>query len=94
MPDESFFQIAIGNSPFFERVTHNLTYTDWSQPVAPAIISPKHLEAFAAADVIMADDPYGKGELLFARKFPDDSAHLTAFIERELHQRPPVDAAR
>jgi hypothetical protein len=42
----------------------------------------------------MADDPYGRGELLFARKFPDDSEPLTAFIDRELHHRQPVGAAR
>jgi hypothetical protein len=88
-PDESFFQLVIGNSPFAARVTRSLWYTDWSRmPVqAPAIIDMTHLDRFVKADVIMADDRYGKGELLFARKFTDDSAALTDFIDRHLHQR-------
>jgi hypothetical protein len=88
-PDESFFQIVIGNSTFADNVTRNLWYTDWSRfPVqAPATLDMNHLHTFAQADVIMANDRYGRGELLFARKFPDNSSPLTDFIDANLHQR-------
>ena len=35
----------------------------------------------------MGDDPYGRGELLFARKFPDDSSQLTDFIDAHIINR-------
>jgi hypothetical protein len=85
LPDESFFQTIIGNSPFAKHVTRNLTFADWSRPTGgPAIIDMDHLKAFIKTDSIIADDRYGRGELLFARKFPDDSSQLTDFIDAHL----------
>jgi hypothetical protein len=46
-----------------------------------------HLHTFAKTDVILMDDFYGRGELLFARKFPDDSSQLTEFIDAHLIRR-------
>jgi hypothetical protein len=43
-----------------------------------------HLNAFMKTERIVADDRYGQGELLFARKFPDDSSQLTDFIDAHL----------
>jgi hypothetical protein len=88
MPDESIFQTIIGNSEFAENVVRNLTFTDWSRPAGgPAIIDMEHLNAFAKTGCIIGDDAYGRGELLFARKFPDDSSHLTDFIDAYLIKR-------
>jgi hypothetical protein len=85
MPDESFFQTIIGNSQFSKDVVRNLTYADWSRPTGgPAIIDGDHLSTFVRMGRIIADDRYGRGELLFARKFPDDSSHLTDFIDAHL----------
>ena len=79
-PEEALFQTIIGNSPFRAQVTHNLTYNDWTRPTRPypAIIDAQHLQEALAASVVAADDAFGRGELLFARKFPDDSAWLVA----------------
>ena len=70
MPDESFFQTIIGNSEFAKHVARNLTFADWSRPTGgPAPIDMDHLTAFVKTERVMGDDPYGRGELLFARKF-------------------------
>jgi hypothetical protein len=88
LPDESLFQTIIGNSEFANHVTRNLTFADWSRPGAgPAIIDMDHLNAFMKTACIVADDPYGRGELLFARKFTDDSSQLTDFIDANLINR-------
>jgi hypothetical protein len=88
MPDESFFQVIIGNSRFAKHVARNLTFTDWSRPSGgPAIIDMDHLKAFVKTERVIADDAYGRGELLFARKFPDDSSQLTDFIDSYLISR-------
>jgi hypothetical protein len=88
LPDESFFQTIIGNSEFAKHVTRNLTFTDWSRPTGgPAIIDRDHLDAFVQMGRVVADDPYGRGELLFARKFMDNSSELTDFIDAHLINR-------
>lgn len=87
-PDESFFQTIIGNSEFATRQVRNLTFADWSRPTGgPAIIDEDHLEGFLKAECVMADDVYGRGELVFARKFTDDSSHLTDFIDAHIVKR-------
>ena len=87
MPDESFFQTIIGNSEFATQVRRNLTFTDWSRPTeAPAIIDMDHLNAFVKMEHIIGDDAYCRGELLFDRKFPDDSLELTRFIDSHLRK--------
>ncbi|MBV9788161.1 MAG: hypothetical protein JOZ51_08310, partial [Chloroflexi bacterium] len=92
-PEEGLFQTIIGNSPFRAQVTHNLTYNDWTRPAPPypAIIDEQHLRQVFAAPVVRADDAFGRGELLFARKFPDDSEKLVAHLQRRLEQ---VDSCR
>lgn len=85
LPDESFFQTIIGNSPFAARVDRNLTFADWSRPGGgPAVIDADHLDTFLGAEAVLADDTYGRGELLFARKFPDDSAWLTDRLDARI----------
>jgi hypothetical protein len=88
LPDESFFHTIVGNSEFANKVRRNLTFADWSRPGGgPALIDMNHLHTFAKTDVILMDDFYGRGELLFARKFPDDSSQLTEFIDAHLIRR-------
>jgi hypothetical protein len=80
IPDESFFHTIIGNSKFGERTARNLTFADWSNN-ALVPISMEHLHSFVGADGLMGECAYGRGELLFARKFSDDSSTLTDFID-------------
>jgi len=85
LPDESFFQTIIGNSKFAKHVARNVTFADWSRPTGgPAIIDMDHLRSFLKPEGLIGDDPYGRGELLFGRKFTDDSSQLTDFINAHL----------
>jgi hypothetical protein len=82
-PDESFFQTVLGNSSFRTKVARNITYTDWSAGGrSPANLSEKHIPILQAHP--SADDVYGAGQLLFARKFTDDSGDLVAVLDREV----------
>jgi hypothetical protein len=82
-PDESFFHTIIGNSAFRERVVRNLTYCDWStRSCSPAVLDRKHLDLLTHVPLIAHDEYYGSGELLFARKFPDDSKALVSKLAR------------
>lgn len=88
IPDELFFHTIIGNSPQIEKVKRNLTYTDWSAGGRnPAIITENHIKLFESQPRVIANDVYGEGELLFARKFPDRSEALVEKINKMVQQR-------
>jgi hypothetical protein len=77
-PDESFFHTILGNSPYRPRLRRELTYADWSAGGPhPAPISDRHLELFQR-DPAAPDDAARGEELLFARKFSDQSEDLVA----------------
>lgn len=76
-PEETFFHTILGNSAFQSRIRRNLIYEDWSARGAhPAMINEKHLAAFEGQEKVCLSDVYGSGELLFARKFSDESMAL------------------
>lgn len=85
-PDEMFFQTILGNSVFAGNIRHNLTYVDWDHfgPPFPAWLNEWHLDHFRNNRPLRETDAYGDGELLFARKFRDDSEILTARIDEWL----------
>lgn len=89
IPDEMFFQTILGNSRFKHRIKDNLTFTDWSNPIPPrpAYINMSHLFNFQTQGAIQSSGAYGSGELLFARKFSDDSQELTRYIDRNLREQ-------
>lgn len=79
--DEMFFQTIIGNSPFKQNVVNALTYNDWQKGSAhPAAITLHHLPMLSQETL---PTPYGNGKMtpLFARKFSDDSGHITTEID-------------
>ena len=81
-PEELFFHTILGNSVFSPRIRRNLVYEDWSARGAhPAMISDRHLALFEAQNRFCLNDVYGSGELLFARKFSDDSLNLLQRID-------------
>ena len=46
-PQEMFFQTILGNSPFMEKITRCVTYTDWSgRSGSPAWITKDHLKNY------------------------------------------------
>jgi hypothetical protein len=87
-PDEMFFQTILGNSQFRQMVKRNLTYTDWSTGGSnPATIEHRHIRFFKDQREIMARNVYGEGELLFARKFPDESQQLVERIDEMIRRK-------
>jgi hypothetical protein len=95
-PEEMFFHTILGNSPFRSRTRRNLFYEDWSEKGShPAMISEKHIAAFAAQERVVLEDAYGRCELLFARKFSDDGWEMVRRIDemiclREKQQTQPA----
>lgn len=76
-PDEMFVHTVLGNSAFASRMRRNLHYEDWSSPGShPAMINDQHLGLFEAREKVCLNDIWGSGEVLFARKFSDDSLNL------------------
>jgi hypothetical protein len=87
-PEESYFHTILGNSAFKSRVRRNLIYEDWSALGGhPAMINEKHIATFTAQEKITVNDAYGPGEVLFARKFSDESLPM---VERLEEAMPPV----
>lgn len=68
VPDEGFFQTILGNSPFRDRCSRSVVYTDWSNPSeAPCFLRSRHIEDVYSPDFRLAD-AYGIGKPLYARK--------------------------
>lgn len=83
VPDESYFHTVLGNSSFSSNVKRNLTYTDWSDGgPSPATLTAGHIDRLISEPVFRGSDPYGSGDILFARKFPDESEVLTQMLDR------------
>jgi len=73
-PDETFFHTILGNSLFGRSIQRCLMYDDWSDgPLHPAMLNNSHLDFFKAHQEVMIDDAFGPGEVLFARKFSDQT---------------------
>jgi len=84
VPEESFFQTILGNSPFRPRIRKNLVYADWSRSLGqhPAMINDEHVSFFEAQEKVWVEDEWGSGEMLFARKFSDDRPDLLERIDQ------------
>ena len=91
-PDEGFFQTVLSNSVFASRIRRNLTYADWTGGGShPAWMTADHVSRFAEPGPFVEGGPYGRGELCFARKFPDDGGVLTGLVDDLIRTR---DVAR
>jgi hypothetical protein len=82
--DEAMFQTILANSHFKDRITHNLTYTDWSTNPAPAIISDRHIQLFQRQ--VTFTSVYGEYRPFFARKFDTENTRMLDLVDRQLRQ--------
>ena len=88
VPEESFFQTILGNSPFARRIRKLFVYADWpSLGAHPAMLDDKHLRFFEAHEKVWIDDEWGSGEMLFARKFSDDDLRLVERTEEMIRKK-------
>lgn len=82
VPDEIFFQTIIGNSPFAANIGPSLTTASWAPgATSPAVLDRTQVARLAGTGPLIQDSLYGRGEVLFARKFPDDSAELVRLLD-------------
>ena len=84
LPDEAVFQTILANSAFKDRMTHNLTYTDWSTTPAPAIMNEGHVRLFQRQ--VKFSSVYGEYTPFFARKFDTSNTTLLDLIDRTLRR--------
>jgi glycosyltransferase involved in cell wall biosynthesis len=81
-PDEMFFHTILGNSPFRPLARRSLAYRDWPEPGHhPAMLDDTHVSFFEEQEKICVEDQFGPGEVLFARKFSDESTDLLERID-------------
>lgn len=88
VPDESFFQTILGNSPYKAKMQRNLTYADWSRGGSnPLYITETHIKLLTATASITLDDVYGVGEILFARKFSDEAEQMVLRLDQLISEK-------
>jgi Core-2/I-Branching enzyme len=84
-PDESFFHTILGNSPFKANIRRNVMYDDWvnvgPHPAHPAAMGHEHVELFESSEEFLFEDVFGRGEMLFARKFSDDDLDVVRRVD-------------
>ena len=82
IPDESFFHTILGNSEFRSNIKKSLTYTDWSAGgLHPSAMTEEHIRRFTAEVPCRADGWQCGTEVLFARKFSENSGKLISQLE-------------
>lgn len=90
-PDEFYFQVILWNSRFKARISHSLTFTHWlSGKPSPELLDASYLPRFSGPvlrDSESNNSPGEKGEVLFARKFSDQSAPVLDAIDALATQR-------
>jgi hypothetical protein len=90
IPDEMFFQTILGNSGFKQSIDDTITFSQWSGGSSPAVLAREQLLKLQAGFPVIHEDVYGKREVLFARKFADNSAQLIAELETTIGQKEAV----
>jgi hypothetical protein len=71
-----------------------LVFDDWSiSGPHPAMINERHVAFFESQDRICAENSYGSGEVLFARKFSENSADLIQRIDEMISRQKRVSGA-
>lgn len=80
-PDESYFQTVVSAAFAPEQIGRTMTYTDWTVPNPPAILSDEHIDR-VTADGFELDNFFGRGPCFFVRKFPVDRPDLADKVDR------------
>jgi len=86
--DEMFFHTILGNSPFRSRTRRTLLYRDYPPTLShPALLTEKHVQFFESQERVWVEDEWGPGEVLFARKFSDQTLNLIDRIDEMITRR-------
>jgi Core-2/I-Branching enzyme len=83
--DEMFFHTILGNSAFRSRMRRNLHFIDWpSGSSHPLMIGEHHAAVIDTGKKVYVNDIWGRGEVLFARKFSDENLDLIDRIDERI----------
>jgi len=86
--DEMFFHTILGNSTFRSRIRRNLVYLDWPAGADhPNPLGEKDLRIFEASENVWVEDEWGRGEVLFARKFSDAGLNLVDRLDQIIRRK-------
>lgn len=86
--DEMFFHTILGNSRFHARARRSLMYRDYPAYLShPALLNENHVRFFESQKSVSAEDEWGPGEMLFARKFSDQTLHVIDRIDEMISAR-------
>lgn len=95
VPDEFYFQFILWNSRFRSHLSHSLTYTHWAPgKTGPELLGASYLPQFAGPvihDSASNNSPGDKREVLFARKFSDQSGPVLDAIDALAACREPIN---
>jgi hypothetical protein len=86
--DEMFFHTILGNSPFQLRMKRSLLYRDYPPTLShPALLGEKHVQFFESQERVLVEDEWGPGEMLFARKFSDQTLHVIDRMDEMIRRK-------
>jgi hypothetical protein len=85
--DEMFFHTILGNSSFRHRARRSLLYRDYPHTLShPALLTEKHVQFFNSQESVWVEDEWGSGEVLFARKFSDQTLELVDRVDEMIRR--------
>ncbi len=91
-PDEWFFHTILGNSSFRPRCRRSLFYREYGPNMPhPALLNEKNVDFFESQERILIEDEWGPGEILFARKFSDQTLHVIDRIDEMIRRKEKVE---
>lgn len=86
--DEMFFHTILGNSRFCARARKSLMYRDYPAYLShPALLNEKHIQFFESQERVLIEDEWGPGEMLFARKFSDQTLRVIDRIDEMIRRK-------
>lgn len=90
-PEESLFHTILGNSIFRDRTRRSLLYRYWPLPGPhPMTLTDEHVEFFERQGKVLMEDQFGAGEVLFARKFSDETLTLVDRLDTMIDRKDQV----
>jgi len=88
--DEMYFHTILGNSPLKNRIRRSIAFVDPNWSITGDLrhmVKIEHIKYFESQQRTWTSDEWGAGEVLFARKFSDDTLDLIDRIDAMIRQK-------
>ena len=83
--DEMFFHTILGNSRFYRQRRKSLVFVDTTWAITGDrrhLVNHDHVKLFEEQEKVWVENEWGAGEVLFARKFSDETLDVVDRIDR------------